>query len=240
MSNLYQARASRNIAPDEELLWYYGDAYWSQNISEDDSEYESDNGNDGGSDDGSDSSIETDNEVEVGGLADEEEPAEGDVSSDEELNELQLYEKMDYEKMYFDPLYVNQEALTSLMSDMSVSFGDSGSQAPRAEQDDSDKNTKGENKPDSLPVEGALHPSLKIGADPVENPDRSDIFDLIEAYDKDNNNMLNHKEWFDLYTNQGGKPEHTWSVFDETDADGNGELDSRELQHRQDTMRGKK
>ena len=157
----------KNIVAGEELLWYYGNAYWSpyKSASEDEfeSEYDSQSASDYdsrsnyGSDSGSDSGsyVSTDSEAEVEGLG------------DEELDELQLLEKM-----YFGPYYVEQE--DEYMSDLPLSSDDSGSEAPHTEQDYPDKSIGDDKEPGSLQSEVPLHPDLKWG---------SNVLDDIQAYD---------------------------------------------------------
>ena len=149
----------RNIVAGEELLWYYGNAYWSPYKSASEDEFESEYDSQSGS------YVSTDSEAEVEGLGDEQ-FYEGYVSSNEELDELQLLEKM-----YFGPYYVEQE---DDMSDLPLSSDDSGSEAPHTEQDYPDKSIGDDKEPGSLQSEVPLHPDLKWG---------SNVLDDIQAYD---------------------------------------------------------
>ena len=181
----------RDIVAGEELLWYYGNAYWSPYKSASEDEFESEHDSQSASeydnrsaseyDSQSGSYVSTDSEAEVGGLGDEQ-FYEGYVSSDEELKELQLIEKR-----YFGPWYVEEEEEEEYMPDSPSSSGDSGSEDAfnlLAVQDHSDKNTSDDKGLVSLQSEVPLPPDLKWG---------SNVLDNIQAYDAadaDNNGEI--------------------------------------------------
>ena len=204
----------KNIFAGEELLWYYGNAYWSHEDSESDSggesdiERESDSGSDSGSNSGS--YVSTDSEAEVEGLGDEQ-FSEGDVSSEEELDELQLLEKM-----YFGPWYVKEEGGGYYLS-------------PDVLQDglqDGSQDGLLDGSPDVLQdgLQDGLLDGLADNSGPMPPLDPS-LQWMFHEHDKNGDKMLNHNEFNELIQDLGGNSRHSYLMFSKVDADGNGKID---------------
>ena len=149
--------------------------------------------------------------------------------AEEKLDELQLLEKM-----YFGRWYVNEEVFLSLMSDMSVSSADSGSEASDAEQDNADNKTSNNNEPGFIPAEAALHSDLRQVTEPPPSLEGSDILRRAEHFDEDGNRVLDRSEWLEFVTSEGGKIIHAYKDFNDADVNHNGfiELDLPEEQER--------